>query len=96
MSGALSPLIIGCIAVTWLVWGSTYRAIRFALEGFAPYFMMATRFLVAGALLLAWQLARGARMPTGRQWANALIVGALKLRVGESRGRPASGSDRRW
>jgi drug/metabolite transporter (DMT)-like permease len=77
--GPLSPLIIGCIAVTWLVWGSTYLAIRFALEGFAPYFLMATRFLVAGALLLAWQLARGAVLPMGRQWGNALIVGALML-----------------
>jgi len=77
--GALSPLIIGCIAVTWLVWGSTYLAIRFALQGFAPYFLMATRFLVAGTLLLGWQLARGAMMPTGRQWGNALVVGALML-----------------
>ena len=79
VSGPLSPLIVGCIAVTWLVWGSTYLAIRFALEGFAPYFLMATRFLVAGALLLAWQLARGAVLPMSRQWGNALIVGALML-----------------
>lgn len=77
--GALSPLIIGCIAVTWLVWGSTYLVIRFALQGFAPYFLMATRFLVGGVLLLAWQLGRGAVMPSGRQWGNALIVGALML-----------------
>jgi drug/metabolite transporter (DMT)-like permease len=76
---ALSPLLIGCIAVTWLVWGSTYLAIRFALEGFAPYFLMATRFLAAGALLLAWQLARGSVLPVRRQWGNALIVGALML-----------------
>ncbi len=78
-SGTLSPLVIGCIAVTWLVWGSTYLAIRFALQGFAPYFLMATRFLVAGALLLAWQLRRGAKMPSGRHWGNALIVGTLML-----------------
>jgi drug/metabolite transporter (DMT)-like permease len=77
--GALSPLISGCIAVTWLVWGSTYLAIRFALVGFAPYFLMATRFLVAGTLLPAWQLARGAVRPTGRQWGNALSIGALML-----------------
>jgi drug/metabolite transporter (DMT)-like permease len=77
--GALTPTIIGCIAVTWLVWGSTYLAIRFALVGFAPYFMMATRFIVAGAILFAWQLGRGAVMPTHRQWVNALVVGALML-----------------
>jgi drug/metabolite transporter (DMT)-like permease len=78
-SRTLSPLIVSCLAVTWLVWGSTYLVIRFALAGFAPYFLMSTRFLVAGALLFAWQLARGASMPTGREWRNALLIGTLML-----------------
>jgi len=65
--------------VTWLVWGSTYLVIRFALVGFTPYFLMATRFVVAGGLLLGWQLARGASMPTVREWRNATLVGALML-----------------
>jgi len=77
--GVLSPLVLGCLAATWLVWGSTYLVIRFALAGFAPYFLMATRFVFAGGLLLAWQLARGATLPTGRQWGNALLVGTLML-----------------
>ncbi len=76
---ALSPLVICCLASTWLVWGSTYLVIRFALAGFAPYFMMATRFFAAGGLLLAWQLARGARLPTLREWANAMLIGTLML-----------------
>jgi drug/metabolite transporter (DMT)-like permease len=75
----LSPLILGCLASTWLIWGSTYLAIRFALAGFAPFFLMATRFLCAGALLFAWQTARGAAMPTLRQWRNAALIGALML-----------------
>jgi len=75
----MSPLIVSCLAVTWLVWGSTYLVIRFALVGFAPYFLMATRFMVAGGLLLAWQLARGASGPSVREWLNALFVGALML-----------------
>jgi drug/metabolite transporter (DMT)-like permease len=62
-----------------LVWGSTYLVIRFALAGFAPYFLMATRFLFAGGLLLAWQLARGASLPTAREWRNALLIGTLML-----------------
>jgi drug/metabolite transporter (DMT)-like permease len=78
----LSPVIVGCLAVTWLVWGSTYLVIRIALQGFAPYFLMATRFVAAGGLLLAWQLARGASMPTVREWRNALIVGALMVGAG--------------
>jgi drug/metabolite transporter (DMT)-like permease len=75
----LSPLIIGCLAATWLIWGSTYLVIRFALVGFAPYFLMATRFVCAGALLLGWQMARGAALPNATQWRNALLVGALML-----------------
>jgi drug/metabolite transporter (DMT)-like permease len=76
---ALSPLVVSCLAVTWLVWGSTYLVIRFALVGFAPYFLMATRFVAAGGMLLGWQLARGAAMPTVREWRNAILVGALML-----------------
>jgi drug/metabolite transporter (DMT)-like permease len=44
-----SPLILGCLAATWLIWGSTYLVIGFALVGFSPFFLMATRFLCAGA-----------------------------------------------
>jgi drug/metabolite transporter (DMT)-like permease len=71
--------VIACLAATWLIWGSTYLVIRYAMAGFAPYFMMATRFLAAGGLLLAWQLARGAPWPTPLQWRNALLVGTLML-----------------
>jgi drug/metabolite transporter (DMT)-like permease len=65
--------------MTWLVWGSTYLVIRFALVGFAPYFLMATRFLAAGGFLLLWQLARGTSMPSVREWRNAVLVGTLML-----------------
>lgn len=75
----LPSLVIGCLAATWLIWGSTYLVIRFALSGFAPFFMMATRFLCAGALLMAWQLSRGDALPTARQWRNAMLIGALML-----------------
>lgn len=76
---ALSPLIVACLAATWLVWGSTYLAIKFALVSFPPFFQMGTRFLAAGGLLLAWMRWRGAAMPTARQWRHALVVGTLML-----------------
>jgi drug/metabolite transporter (DMT)-like permease len=76
---SFSPLIAGCLASTWLIWGSTYLVIRFALVGFAPFFLMATRFLCAGALLMAWQLMRRSRPPTGREWANASVIGTLMI-----------------
>jgi drug/metabolite transporter (DMT)-like permease len=75
----LMPALLCC----YLIWGSTYLAIRFALESFAPFFQMGTRFLAAGALLMAWVLwrahASGARLPTAREWRNALVIGALML-----------------
>jgi drug/metabolite transporter (DMT)-like permease len=71
--------VLGCLAATWLIWGSTYLVIRFALVGFAPFFMMATRFLFAGVLLMAWQLGRRAPLPTSWEWRNALLVGTLML-----------------
>jgi len=75
----MPPLLILCLAATWLVWGSTYLAIKYALVSFPPFFQMGTRFLFAGVLLLAWMRWRGAPWPDGRQWRNALIVGALML-----------------
>jgi drug/metabolite transporter (DMT)-like permease len=74
-----SPLIVACVAATWLIWGSTYLAIKFALVSFPPFFQMGTRFLCAGIVLLAWMKWRGAAMPTQRQWFNAVVVGALML-----------------
>ncbi|MEQ1682701.1 MAG: drug/metabolite exporter YedA [Burkholderiaceae bacterium] len=75
----LSPLLLMCLAATWLVWGSTYLAIKFALVSFPPFFQMGTRFLFAGALLMAWKRWRGAPWPNRRQWRNALLVGTLML-----------------
>jgi drug/metabolite transporter (DMT)-like permease len=75
----LSPVILWCLAATWLIWGSTYLVIRFALVGFPPFFLMATRFICAGLLLMAWQVARGGALPTLREWRNALFIGTLML-----------------
>lgn len=77
-----TPLILGCLAATWLIWGSTYLAIKFALVSFAPYWQMGTRFIVAGVTLLLWTRLRGANMPIRLQWRNAFIVGGLMLGVG--------------
>ena len=75
----LLPALLSC----YLIWGSTYLAIRFALESFPPFFQMGTRFLAAGVLLMAWVLwrgrASGVRLPSAREWRNALAIGALML-----------------
>lgn len=75
----LPPLILACLAATWLIWGSTYLAIKIALTGLPPFLLMASRFLVAGIALLAWTRWRGAPMPSRREWRNAFVVGGLML-----------------
>lgn len=81
MSASLLPpsLLWLCLAATWLVWGSTYLAIKFALLSFPPFFQMGSRFLFAGVVLMAWIRWRGAPWPTARQWRHAVVVGALML-----------------
>lgn len=79
-AGAPGPMLIGaCVAATWFVWGSTYFAIRVALGGFPPFFMMGSRFVVAGLLAVAYARFRGSALPTRVEWRNALVVGALML-----------------
>ena len=76
----LPPLVIACLAATWVVWGSTYLAIKFALVSFPPYLQMGSRFLVAGVALALWmRFVRHAPWPKPRQWAHAVLVGALML-----------------
>ena len=82
-STRLSPLVLACLAATWLIWGSTYLAIRFALVSFPPYLQMGSRFLVAGTLLAVWmRWLRRAAWPTAREWLHATIIGALMLAGG--------------
>jgi drug/metabolite transporter (DMT)-like permease len=75
----LPTLLILCLAATWLVWGSTYFAIKLALPSFPPFFQMGTRFITAGLLLTLWMRWRGAAWPNRVQWRNAAVIGALML-----------------
>ncbi len=69
--------IVLAMASLYLIWGSTYLAIRFALDGFPPLLLAGIRFLAAGAIAYAVALARGAGHPTRAQWKSAAIVGTL-------------------
>jgi drug/metabolite transporter (DMT)-like permease len=69
-----------CLAATWILWGSTFLAIKMALPDFPPFFQMGSRFLCAGIVLLLWLWRkRPEALPSARQWLNALIVGGLLL-----------------
>ena len=76
---ALPGLIIACLAATWLIWGSTYLAIKWALVSLPPFFQMGTRFVAAGLLLGLLARWRGARWPTRGEWLSATVLGALML-----------------
>jgi drug/metabolite transporter (DMT)-like permease len=77
-----SRLILGFAAV-YVIWGSTYLAIRIAIETIPPFTMAAARFLSAGVVLYLWARFRGkASAPTGEHWRNTAFLGALLLTAG--------------
>jgi drug/metabolite transporter (DMT)-like permease len=71
--------IVAAFAAIYVVWGSTYLAIRFAVETIPPFLMAGTRHLAAGAILYAFARRRGAAAPTLRNWKAAAAIGALLL-----------------
>jgi len=66
----------------YFIWGSTYLAIRFAIDTLPPFLMAGVRFLMAGSILFVWAKARGAKGPSGRAWRTAMISGGLMLTCG--------------
>ena len=70
------------LAAVYVIWGSTYLAIRYALVGFPPYLLGGIRFLIAGGIMLVVLRARGEALPTRPQWRNAAIMGLLLLGLG--------------
>lgn len=71
--------LILAFAAIYIIWGSTYLGIRFAVETIPPFFVGASRFLMAGTLLMIVLRARGVPIPTRTQWRSSAIVGALLL-----------------
>jgi drug/metabolite transporter (DMT)-like permease len=74
--------IATALGSVYLIWGSTYLAIRFAIESLPGFLMAATRFLAAGVPLYLWARWRGAPRPTLGQWGWAAAVGGLLLLAG--------------
>lgn len=65
--------------VIYIIWGSTYLGIRFAIESIPPFLHAAMRFAVAGFLVLGWRFLAGDGRPTLKQWRDASIVGLFLL-----------------
>ncbi|HEY3350429.1 MAG TPA: EamA family transporter [Thermoanaerobaculia bacterium] len=78
MKRGVAPALL----VIYVVWGSTYLAIRWALETIPPFTMASARYLVAGSLLLAWVKYRGAPRIALRDLGPAFLTGGLMLLCG--------------
>ncbi len=68
-------LLVAAFAAVYLIWGSSYLGIHFAIQTLPPFLMTAMRFLFAGVLLFVWARLRGAPMPSRINWKAALISG---------------------
>jgi len=68
-------------AAIYIVWGSTYLAIRYAVETIPPLVTAGIRHTIAGAIMLGWAWARGFR-PTRAHWISGFAVGALFFLIG--------------
>jgi drug/metabolite transporter (DMT)-like permease len=75
--------LVAAFAILYVVWGSTYLAILFAIDTLPPFSMASVRFLIAGGVLYAWaRTAGGSAAPTRPEWRAAAIVGVLLLCAG--------------
>lgn len=78
-----SALAVGlALASVYLVWGSTYLAIRVGLEGYPPFLMGSLRFLAASLAFYAFLRWRGHAPPTRAQWKNAAFMGLFMMLLG--------------
>ena len=81
-SSRLDPRLVVALLALYLIWGSTYLAMRVAVVGLPPFGMAGTRFVLAGGALLGITKVRRETMPSMRAWLVAIPVGALLFLCG--------------
>lgn len=79
---ANSRLVVLSLAAVYVIWGSTYLAMRVAVEGLPPFMMASTRFILTGTILLLFLKLRGTAWPTMKEWLYATPVGSLMFVLG--------------
>ena len=83
MTPSRTAQIAVAFAIVYLVWGSTYLAIRVGVQSLPPWLFAGVRFLFAGALMLAYARWRGAQLPVSRRdWLNITVTALLMLVAG--------------
>lgn len=75
-------LLIGAFIALYLIWGSTYLAIRIGVESWPPMLMAGIRFVVAGGLMYGFLRWRGVPNPSWQEWKSAAAIGFLLLSCG--------------
>lgn len=68
-------------AIIYLVWGSTYLAIRIGVREIPPFLMAGLRFTVAGFVMWGWMRVTGTPSPTLREWRDATVLGTLMFLI---------------
>jgi drug/metabolite transporter (DMT)-like permease len=66
-------------AAVYLIWGSTYLAIRYAIQTMPPLLMASARFLLAGAILYTWSSLKSVPAPPLKEWRQAFTIGAMMM-----------------
>jgi drug/metabolite transporter (DMT)-like permease len=82
MNEASRAKLIAAFAAVYVIWGSTYLAIRFGVETLPPFMMAGMRFIVSGIAMYVWARSRGVPAPGKREWRSAAIIGVLLLSIG--------------
>ena len=76
-AGSLRVRMLLAFFAIYFLWGTTFLAIRIAVEELPPLFAAGARFFIAGVVLLGFMLAKGEANPTARQWRNLLVMSLL-------------------
>lgn len=76
-------ILVAAFAAVYVIWGSTYLAIKYAIETLPTFLMAGVRFTIAGAVLYCWaRMTSDYERPTRKQWRSSFIIGALLLGIG--------------
>lgn len=81
-AGGSRGKVLLAFAAIYVIWGSTYLAIRVAIQTIPPFTMAGLRFISAGLILYGWQRARGAPPLEKNLWRQAVVLGLLMLAIG--------------
>lgn len=75
-------MVLAAFIALYLIWGSTYLGIRIGIQTIPPFFLVGTRFLVAGVILFAWCLFKGEKAPSFKIFSTIGVGGILMLFMG--------------